>query len=278
MRVIEFHSALAAALQRFVELRRTGGCDYQAQARLLLYFDRFLMQRPATEPRLTREITEAYQETLGRLHPREDTLSVSGNSASTSRGATAMLHPGTPRESVRRRPPAAHLWRARCRGCWRRTVANRFVPNLRTWGFIAGIASASVRLEIHARKKLYVPRGSSRRAGCPGGGGGAMPPFGGSWANAAFPTTGTAAREFTICGTRLPFIACWRGTATGRTSTRGSRGCPRTWGMWTSSERRSISTRRRSCWSKSINGSTATTCSTSNRREVPHDHSLGQPR
>jgi site-specific recombinase XerD len=70
MRAIEFHSGLAAPLQRFVELRRAGGCDYQAQARLLLYFDRFLMQRPTTEPRLTREITEAYQETLGRLHPR----------------------------------------------------------------------------------------------------------------------------------------------------------------------------------------------------------------
>ena len=70
MRAIEFHSCVAAELQRFVELRRAGGSDYQAQARLLLYFDRFLAQRPATEPRLTREITEAYQETLGQLHPR----------------------------------------------------------------------------------------------------------------------------------------------------------------------------------------------------------------
>ena len=69
MRAIEFHSCVAAKLQRFVELRRAGGSDYQAQARLLLYFDRFLVQRPA-EPRLTREITEAYQQTLGRLHSR----------------------------------------------------------------------------------------------------------------------------------------------------------------------------------------------------------------
>ena len=38
--------------------------------RLLLYFDRFLRQRLATEPCLTREITQAYQETLGQLHPR----------------------------------------------------------------------------------------------------------------------------------------------------------------------------------------------------------------
>lgn len=42
MRAIEFQSSLAAELQRFVELRRAGGFDYQAQARLLLYFDRFL--------------------------------------------------------------------------------------------------------------------------------------------------------------------------------------------------------------------------------------------
>ena len=61
MRAIEFRSCLAAKLQRFVELRRVEGSDYQAQARLLLYFDRFLAQRPAAEPRLTRESTEAYQ-------------------------------------------------------------------------------------------------------------------------------------------------------------------------------------------------------------------------
>ena len=31
MRAIEFHSRLAAELQRFVALRRAGGSDYQAQ-------------------------------------------------------------------------------------------------------------------------------------------------------------------------------------------------------------------------------------------------------
>ncbi len=78
MKAIEFHSCLAAELQRFVELRRAGGSDYQAQARLLLYFDRFLKQRPATAPRLTREITDGYQETLGQLRrrTRDNRLSV----------------------------------------------------------------------------------------------------------------------------------------------------------------------------------------------------------
>ncbi len=70
MRAIEFHSCVAAELRRFVELRRAGGSDYLAQARLLLYFDRFLRGWPATEPRLTGEITEAYLGTLGQLRPR----------------------------------------------------------------------------------------------------------------------------------------------------------------------------------------------------------------
>ena len=60
MRAIEFHSPVAAELQRFVALRRAGGSDYLTQARLLLCFDRFLRGLPAAEPRLTREITEAY--------------------------------------------------------------------------------------------------------------------------------------------------------------------------------------------------------------------------
>jgi site-specific recombinase XerD len=73
-----FRSSLAAQLQRFVALRRVGGSDYQGQARLLGYFDRFLEQRKVMEPRLTREIAEAYQETLGHLRPRvqENRLSV----------------------------------------------------------------------------------------------------------------------------------------------------------------------------------------------------------
>lgn len=70
MRAVEFHSPVAAQLQRFVELRRAGGSDYLTQARLLLCFDRFLMGWPAAEPRLTREITEAYLGTLGQLRPR----------------------------------------------------------------------------------------------------------------------------------------------------------------------------------------------------------------
>jgi len=57
-------------LHRFVDLRRAGGSDYEDQTRLLSYFDRFLETRGVTEPRPTREITEAYQRALGQLHPR----------------------------------------------------------------------------------------------------------------------------------------------------------------------------------------------------------------
>jgi len=70
MKAIEFHSCLAAKLQRFVDLRRLAGSDYEGQARLLGYFDRFLEKRGVTELWLTREITEAYQQTLGQLQPR----------------------------------------------------------------------------------------------------------------------------------------------------------------------------------------------------------------
>jgi len=70
MSTLTFHSCLAAELQRFVDLRRAAGSDYQAQARLLLYFDRFLTQRQVMEPRLTRDVTEAYQQTLDQLGPR----------------------------------------------------------------------------------------------------------------------------------------------------------------------------------------------------------------
>jgi len=70
MNARELHSCLAEPLRRFIELRRLAGTDYDSQARLPGYFDRFLAERGLTEPRLTREIVEAYQQTLGHLHPR----------------------------------------------------------------------------------------------------------------------------------------------------------------------------------------------------------------
>jgi site-specific recombinase XerD len=66
----ELHSCLADKMQRFIALRRLAGTDYQSQARLLGYFDQFLDEQGVTEPRLTREITDAYQQRLSHLRPR----------------------------------------------------------------------------------------------------------------------------------------------------------------------------------------------------------------
>ena len=66
----KLHSVLADKIQCFIELRRASGTDYQSQARLLEYFDRFLVQQGVTESRITREITDAYQRSLGHLRPR----------------------------------------------------------------------------------------------------------------------------------------------------------------------------------------------------------------
>ena len=66
----KLHSCLAETIQCFIELRRLSGTDYQSQAQLLGYFDRFLVEQGVAEPRITREITDAYQRTLGHLAPR----------------------------------------------------------------------------------------------------------------------------------------------------------------------------------------------------------------
>lgn len=66
----ELHSCLADKMQRFIAVRRLAGTDYQSQARLLGYFDQFLDEQGVTEPRLTREITDEYQQRPGHLRPR----------------------------------------------------------------------------------------------------------------------------------------------------------------------------------------------------------------
>jgi|GEM_PF-6408962 len=45
MQIIEFHSWLSEQIGRFIELRRLSGTDYSSQARLLGYFDRFLVEQ-----------------------------------------------------------------------------------------------------------------------------------------------------------------------------------------------------------------------------------------
>ncbi len=70
MSTLELHSCLAEQMQCFIELRRLSGTDYQSQARLLGYFDRFLVEQGVVAPRIIRETTDAYQLSLGHLRPR----------------------------------------------------------------------------------------------------------------------------------------------------------------------------------------------------------------
>jgi site-specific recombinase XerD len=70
MRPLKLQSCLAGPIQNFINLRRLSGTDYQSQAQLLGYFDRFLLDQKWNMPRITREITDCYQQSLSRLAPR----------------------------------------------------------------------------------------------------------------------------------------------------------------------------------------------------------------
>ena len=66
----KLQSSLAVEIQNFINLRRLSGTDYQSQVQLLGYFDRFLLGQQQSNPRMTREITDAYQQSLSHLAPR----------------------------------------------------------------------------------------------------------------------------------------------------------------------------------------------------------------
>lgn len=70
MSALKFDSCLAGRIRRLIGLRQIEGTDYHAQAQLLSYFDRFLVEQKLAEPRLTRQLVEAYEKTLSRLAPR----------------------------------------------------------------------------------------------------------------------------------------------------------------------------------------------------------------
>jgi hypothetical protein len=70
MRPLNLHSSLAGPIQNFINLRRLSGTDYKSQAQLLGYFDRFLLNQKRKTSRMTREITDCYQQSLSHLAPR----------------------------------------------------------------------------------------------------------------------------------------------------------------------------------------------------------------
>ena len=70
MSPLKLQSPLAVKIQNFINLRRLSGTDYQSQAQLLGYFDRFLLEQKLTEPRICPKITERYLDSLSHLAPR----------------------------------------------------------------------------------------------------------------------------------------------------------------------------------------------------------------
>jgi len=70
MKIIKFHSWLSEQICRFIKLRRLSGTDYQSQARLLKYFDRFLVEEHITGPPVTRDIMDRYLQRFLHLRPR----------------------------------------------------------------------------------------------------------------------------------------------------------------------------------------------------------------
>ena len=70
MSPLKLQSPVAAQIQNFINLRRLSGTDYQSQAQLLGYLDRFLLEQDLKEPRITREITDRYLTSLSQLAPR----------------------------------------------------------------------------------------------------------------------------------------------------------------------------------------------------------------
>lgn len=70
MQTIKLHSWLSEQIGRFISLRRLSGTDYSSQARLLGYFDRFLVEQYPNGSFVTRHIIDQYLHSLLHLRPR----------------------------------------------------------------------------------------------------------------------------------------------------------------------------------------------------------------
>lgn len=70
MKALAFRSPLAFHLRNFISLRQLSGTDYQSQALLLSYFDRFLSKEQCEDSRITRKIIDRYLQSLSHLTPR----------------------------------------------------------------------------------------------------------------------------------------------------------------------------------------------------------------
>ncbi len=67
MSALKFQSLLAVQIQNFINLRRLSGTDYQSQAQLLGYFDRFLVEQYPNGPFVTRPIIDHYMQSFSHF-------------------------------------------------------------------------------------------------------------------------------------------------------------------------------------------------------------------
>jgi site-specific recombinase XerD len=70
MQTVKLHSWLSDQICRFIELRRLSGTDYRSQAKLLGYFDRFLVKEHLSGPPVTRQIIDQYFQSFSHLRSR----------------------------------------------------------------------------------------------------------------------------------------------------------------------------------------------------------------
>jgi len=66
----KFQTHFAGFMNQFVALRRLSGTDYDSQIKLLVYFDKFLLNVAFQKDFITSEIIDQYLQTLSHLHPR----------------------------------------------------------------------------------------------------------------------------------------------------------------------------------------------------------------
>jgi len=70
MKILKFNSGFADKLNKFVDLKRLSGTEYQSQINCLKCFDKFLIDEHFNERYFTHEIIQRYLAGISNLHPR----------------------------------------------------------------------------------------------------------------------------------------------------------------------------------------------------------------
>ena len=150
-------TALWPEIQHFIHLRRLSGTDYQSQAQLLGYFDRFLLAATAERtPHYPRDHGQLSSKAFPTWLPAADTTASawSDSCASTSPPRSPQLCARTLEGNpLARGSPALYLQSTlRSRRSWRppancrRPTRFGLTPTARFWGFSTARGSGSARL------------------------------------------------------------------------------------------------------------------------------------